>query len=169
MSGTNITGGTNNYFTTTTAPAPYTSSSVFPSVSSTPTPNSVIFFGFSSIDTDKTGRSDLYDIKLIERDLLNAFYTRVGERVMRPDWGCRIWDWLMEPMTPILQTQIIDEVIRICNTDTRITILNTQIFTYKNGIRIEMTIQYIPYQVVQNFTVTFENRQASYFNSPGNA
>jgi phage baseplate assembly protein W len=170
MSGTNLSGtGTSNYFTTTVAPSPYTSTSVFPSVSSTPTPNSVVFVGYSSIYTNKTGTSNLYDIKLIERDLLNAFYTRVGERVMRPDWGCKIWDWLMDPMTPVLQTQIIDEVIRICNLDTRLSLLNTQVFTYLNGIRIEMTLEYYPYNVAQSFTVTFENRQATYFGSSGNA
>jgi phage baseplate assembly protein W len=139
------------------------SSTVFPSSSSAPNPNTKVFVGFSTYDTDTTGESTLYDIALVNRDLLNAFYTRVGERVMRPDWGCQIWEWLMDPLTPALHDQIVAEVVRICESDSRLNVLNTQVYQYQNGIRVEMTLSYQPYNVINSFTVTFENRQAAYF------
>jgi len=143
----------------------YSQTTVFPSSSSAPTPLTRVFFGFSTIDTDKTGQTQLFDIQLINRDLLNAFYTRVGERVMRPDWGCKIWDWLMDPLTPLLHDQIVAEVLRICEEDTRVVVLNQQIYEYQNGLRIEMTLNYLPYNVVNSFTATFEQQQTAYFSN----
>jgi phage baseplate assembly protein W len=144
---------------------PRSATTVFPSTTSVPTPRTKVFFGFSSIDTDRTGVSTLYDIALINRDLLNAFYTRRGERVMRPDWGCRIWDWLYDPLTPLLTDMIIAEVVRICQSDSRLTVLDTQVYQSDNGIRVEMTLNYQPFNVVNSFTATFENRQTVYFDN----
>jgi len=145
---------------------PYSpSNNIFPSSSSAPNANTKVFFGFSTVNTDKTGKTALYDLDLINRDLYNAFYTRVGERVMRPDFGCSIWDMLFEPLTPLLHDQIVAEVIRICQSDSRLNILDTQVYEYENGLRIEMSLQYLPWKVVASFTATFENRQAVYFNS----
>ncbi|MGI8768540.1 MAG: GPW/gp25 family protein [Propionibacteriaceae bacterium] len=31
--------------------------------------------------------------------ILMILSTRLGERVMRPDFGCRIWDYVFEPIT----------------------------------------------------------------------
>lgn len=122
-----------------------------------------VFKGFSTVDTDRTGETHLFDIDLINRDLLNAFYTRVGERVMRPKDGCKIWDWLMEPLTPLLHDQIVTEVVRICESDSRLVNINTQVFEYENGIRVEMTLEYRPFDVVNSFTLNFENKQQSIF------
>lgn len=145
--------------------APGTVATVLPSTTSAPSARSQVFVGFSSIDTDRTGVSKLYDIALIDRDLLNAFYTRRGERVMRPDWGCRIWEWLMDPLTPLLHDQIIAEVVRICQLDSRTSVLDTKVYEYQNGLRIEMTLNYQPFNVVNSFTVTFETRQTVYFSN----
>jgi len=150
-------------------PTPYTSATVFGSKSNTPNlyPNASTsyFFGFSTIDTEKTGETKLYDIQLINRDLLNYFYTRVGERVMRPDFGCLIWEWLMDPMTPLLNDQIVAECQRIVSSDSRLTLLDTQVYTYENGIRVELTLLYAPWNVVNSFTATFEQRQTNYFSA----
>lgn len=146
---------------------PYTALTVFGSPSSAPTVNSRVFWGYSTVNTDQNGKTQLFDISLVNRDLYNAFYSRVGERVMRPDWGCKIWEWLMEPMTQLLQDQIVAEVVRICNSDVRLSIVNIQVNTYQNGIRVDMTLNYLPFNVVNSFTVTFEQRQTAYFSNMG--
>ena len=151
--------------TITSTPVAYAPPTVFPSSSSTPKPNSRVFFGFSTFDTDTTGKTQLFDIDLVNRDLLNAFYTRVGERVSRPDWGCAIWDYLMEPLTPGLYDLIVTEAQRICETDTRLILMNTQVFQYENGLRIEMTLLYLPWRVVNTFTATFNLSENAYFSN----
>ncbi len=82
---------------------------------------------------------------------------------MRPDWGCAIWDYLMEPMTPGNLTLIENEAVRICNADSRVSIQSLNVITYQNGIRVEILLLNIMTQVVFTFTADFENRQTSYY------
>ena len=121
------------------------------------------FVGFSTQNTATTGISQLYDIDLINVDLMTAFQTRVGERVMRPDYGCKLWDMIFEPLTPTLRQQIITEAIRICSLDSRLVIDAVQVFELNQGFRIEFQLQYLPWLVIGNFTATFENNEQAYF------
>lgn len=123
------------------------------------------FVGFSTQTSQIDGVRSIYDINLINIDLANAFNTRVGERVMRPDYGCKLWDYLMEPLTSALQEDIIQEAIRICNLDSRLVMQNTQVFQSMYGFSISITLQYLPWLVVGTFTATFENAEATYFNT----
>ena len=89
--------------------------------------------------------------------------TRVGERVMRPDWGCKIWDYFMEQMTDALRDLIVNEAERICNLDSRLIVQNVNVFQQDNGIRIEIMLMYQPYNVVKSFYVNFINTENTYF------
>ena len=117
------------------------------------------FVGFSTIEAKLTKNWTYYDIDLIKRDLLNYFNTRVGERVMRPDFGCKIWDYLMEQLTPNIQDLITQEAVRICESDSRVIVQGTQVYTYGQGVRVELTLQYNPYEVIDTFYVDFDTRQ----------
>jgi len=130
-----------------------------------PSPLKRYFTGFSTQNSTQTGKTTLYDIDLINIDLMTAFQTRIGERVMRPDWGCRLWDYVMEPLTTPNVNAIIAEAIRICETDSRLTFMGCQVFEQDSGFRIELTLQYKPWLVISNFSATFENNDMIYFNS----
>lgn len=69
--------------------------------------------GFSwPMTVDHTGGIRLTEpMEDIERSMRIILLTAPGERVMRPLFGCRIWDLLFEPITPNLMGQII-EVVR---------------------------------------------------------
>ncbi len=60
--------------------------------------------GFSwPLGVDHTGSIRLTDTADdIERSILIVLTTAPGERVMRPRFGCEIWDLLFEPITPSL-------------------------------------------------------------------
>jgi phage baseplate assembly protein W len=120
------------------------------------------FKGFWSGIFSKTRKATLYDVKLVERDLMNHFMTRVGERVMRPDWGCKIWDWLMEPLTPTLRDSIVQEVQRICDAqEGRVVTLGVDVTQTDYGLTVQMSLQYQPENVIQTFAVNFEIRTAA--------
>ncbi len=118
-----------------------------------------IFRGFSTIGADTARSWHLYDVALIRRDLLNHFHTRVGERVMRPSWGCRIWDYLMEPLTETLRLLIVEEAVRICREDTRVEVIDVTVDETDNGLSIVITLKYLPNGDAETFVVDFEARQ----------
>lgn len=115
--------------------------------------------GFSTTDAERTRAWSRYDIDLVKRDLMNHFHTRVGERVMRPEYGCRIWDYLYEQMDNNLRDLIIDEAERICRSDPRVAVQLINVFDFENGIRVEITLDFVGLAVMQNFTVDFERRE----------
>jgi phage baseplate assembly protein W len=121
------------------------------------------FVGFSTQNSATTGVRTLYDIALIDADLMAAFMTRVGERVMRPDYGCHLWDYVMEPLTASVRQQIIIEATRICSLDTRCTIDSVQVSQYNQGFQIAIGLWYQPWNVYATFTATFEAAEQTYF------
>lgn len=61
---------------------------------------------------DHTGSIALTDgADDLDRSIRIVLLTAPGERVMRPEFGCRIWDLLFEPITPNL-LGLISEAVR---------------------------------------------------------
>ena len=68
--------------------------------------------GFSTVGKVKAPYS-LVDSDVVVRDLLNEFYTKKGERLMRPNFGSVIWDLLMNPNTRDLENAVQKDIERI--------------------------------------------------------
>lgn len=117
------------------------------------------FTGFSTQGAEVTGVRILYDIDLCKQDLLNHFNTRFGERVMRPDFGCHIWEWLMEPLTDSMVDMIAAEATRVVEYDTRCTIVDVQVTQVESGVTVQITASFAPWNVVDTFTATFDANQ----------
>jgi phage baseplate assembly protein W len=76
------------------------------------------YIGYSTIDST-IGSRVLVDKELAVRDLMNHFYTRKGERVRNPEFGCSIWDVLFDPLDTVTETLVRNDVERIVNSDPR--------------------------------------------------
>ena len=101
-----------------------------------------IFKGFSTVDKIRAPYS-LFDQELIKRDLLNEFYTRKGERLMKPNFGSIIHDLLMEPEDSITDEEIRDDIERICDKDPRVVVKDILIFTADHTVRAEVILKYV--------------------------
>lgn len=68
--------------------------------------------GFSwPLEVDHTGSIRLTaSAEDLDRSIRIVLLTAPGERVMRPQFGCRIWDLLFEPVTPNLLGLIAESV-----------------------------------------------------------
>jgi len=68
--------------------------------------------GFSwPMGVDHTGSIALTNgVEDLDRSIRLVLLTAPGERVMRPKFGCRIWDLLFEPITPNLLGLIAEAV-----------------------------------------------------------
>lgn len=114
-----------------------------------------MYKGFSTINADAENYG-LFDFKLIQQDLLNHFYTRQGERLMNPSFGCVIWDLLFEPLTPEVQNLITRNVNTILNADPRIAANQVIVTQYESGIQIECILTYLPYNISQTMQLRFD-------------
>lgn len=124
-----------------------------------------VFVGFNTTNYAQNLNSVLYDVDLINADLTIAFQTRVGERVMRPDWGCKIWEYFMNPMDEYNVNLIIQEAQRIISTDTRLIQQSIDVYENQNGngLTVKLTLLYQPYNVIGTFLATFNSNNVAYF------
>lgn len=100
------------------------------------------FRGFSTVDKIRAPYT-LEGRDLVKRDLLNTFYTKKGERVMRPEYGSIIWDLLMNPDDTATEKEIRDDVLRVIDGDPRVDHLNTTIIYMDHTIRLEIDLKYV--------------------------
>ena len=100
------------------------------------------FRGFNTVDNIRAPYS-LYDVELVKRDLLNEFYTRQGERLMRPNFGSIIWDLLMEPEDVTTEQDIRDDIERIVGKDPRVKLNETVLYISDHTIRAEVSLNYV--------------------------
>jgi phage baseplate assembly protein W len=68
--------------------------------------------GFSSLrEVDDTSSIKLSDgVEDLDRSIRMVLLTAPGERLGRPDFGCRIWDLLFEPVTASLLSLVAEAV-----------------------------------------------------------
>jgi phage baseplate assembly protein W len=116
-----------------------------------------VFYGYSTLDTNSKQQS-FTDIPLIERDLLYHFNTLPGERVMMPSYGCKIWNLLFEPFDDAVIYAVRAEVERVVASETRVVLQDTVVKEFNQGLMVQMTLLYRPYNVVNNFSVQFDRR-----------
>ncbi len=100
------------------------------------------FKGFNTIDRIRAPYT-LEGKDLVKRDLLNIFYTKKGERLMRPEFGSVIWDLLMNPDDKATEKEIRDDVESIIDSDPRVDHLKTTIIFMDHTIRIEIDLKYV--------------------------
>jgi len=114
-----------------------------------------LFVGYSTVGSPKS--QNLTDLKLVEQDLLNHFYTRKNERVMMPGWGCGIWDYLFDPID-FVRNDIIYEAQKVIDADSRVSLQSINVTEKDHGLRIDMVLLYVPLNAVQTFSVDFDKR-----------
>lgn len=119
-----------------------------------------LFFGFSTVEAAKS--QNLMDIDLIKQDLLNHFNTKKNERVMMPGWGCGIWDYLFEPINHVKEN-IIYEAQQVIDADPRVELENIDIIEKDHGLRIDMTLLYVPLRAVSMFSIEFDRRNSAMY------
>jgi phage baseplate assembly protein W len=102
----------------------------------------------------------LNDIDLVKQDIINHFYIRRGEKLQNPEFGTVIWDLLFEQFTPDVKALIIKDVERIINFDPRIQVNLVTVDSTAQGIRIQVEITYIPFNITERMGFEFDRRNS---------
>lgn len=119
---------------------------------------SQVFKGFSSKSSNSNYK--LYDFELIKQDLMNRFSIRKGERVENPEFGTIIYDALFEPLTDALKEAIAEDVANNLNADPRISTQEILVSESQQGISVQATITYVPYNITEKLLLNFDENSA---------
>jgi phage baseplate assembly protein W len=122
---------------------------------------SYVYTGFSSRNA-KTGFKQ-YDIELIKQDLLNHFHIKRGQKLENPAFGTAVWDMIFEPMTQETKQIITKDVETIVNNDPRTRVTNLLVEATEHGVRIEVELIYLPFNLIDKLILDFDNRNIPTF------
>lgn len=116
-----------------------------------------IFKGFTTLDRVKAPFT-ITDQELIKRDLMNEFYTKLGERVMRPNFGSIIWDLLMDPNDGDLVSAVTDDIKRIVSKEKRVEYINSTVYVTDHSVSADVELRYLPFNTAESLYLLFEKQ-----------
>lgn len=122
---------------------------------SAPPVSSRTYRGLSTINPNNTSFT-LYDFALIKQDIINHFHIRKGEKLENPNFGTIIWLVLYDPLTESIKELIINDVTEIINYDPRVAVDEVFVDSYENGIQINCTLRYLPYNISETLKFNFD-------------
>jgi len=111
--------------------------------------------GFSTVDRNKKFR--LTDLELVNRDLLNHFAVRKGEKLMNPEFGSIIWNMLYEPLTADTKAIILQDVKKIINYDPRLSVDSVIIDEFDYGLQLQIDLTFLPENYSDRLTLEFNS------------
>lgn len=115
----------------------------------------VTYVGYSTIGSI-TSSITLVDKDIALRDLMNHIYTRKGERVMHPDFGCIVWDLLFEPVDKMVEGEISRDIERIVDSDPRWTLVNMNIDNrVDHSVNVYLNVMYNDDETVEELYLNF--------------
>lgn len=120
-----------------------------------------IYNGFSTVSANSQKKFKLTGKNLIKQDLLNAFHTRRGSRVMQPRVGCIAWELLFEPLTASSQDDLQANLTGIVNNDPRVSLQNIVISAVDNTITATLTLFFVQTNEVDTLEVNFDSASTS--------
>ena len=120
------------------------------------------FVGFNTVDNPNPPYS-LTNIELIKRDILNHFATPMGERVMMPNFGTRIYSYLFDPFDEYTKNAIIEDAVNVVKSDPRVELVNIDVYQEDQALNIIMNLLFKPESVTDNLFVTFSLKDRESF------
>jgi phage baseplate assembly protein W len=116
--------------------------------------NFQIFKGFSS--RAENSNFKLYDFECVKQDLINRLSVRKGERVENPDFGTIVYDVIFEPLTDAVKQAVAEDITQQLNADPRISTEEIIVSESEQGISVQASITYVPYNITEKLTLAFD-------------
>jgi hypothetical protein len=112
------------------------------------------FVGFNTVDQPNPPYN-LNNIELIKRDLLNTFATPLGTRVMLPNYGTAIYDFLFDPFDETTKNSIVADAVNVIQSDPRVELVSIDVFSEDQAINVVMVLLFKPEAITDNLFVSF--------------
>lgn len=112
------------------------------------------FVGFNTVDQSNPPYN-LNNVELIKRDLNNVFATPLGSRVMLPNFGTRIYEFLFDPFDEYTKKAIIADAVNVIQTDPRVELVSIDVYQEDQALNIIMVLLFKPESITDNLFVSF--------------
>jgi phage baseplate assembly protein W len=120
------------------------------------------FVGFNTIGQPNPPYS-LTNVDIVKRDINNQFATPMGSRVMLPNFGTRIYEYLFDPFDEYTKNAIIEDAVRVVQSDPRVSLVNIDVFQEDQALNIVMILLFKPESITDNMFVTFSLKDKETF------
>lgn len=112
------------------------------------------FVGFNTVG-QPTPPYSLTNIEIVKRDINNQFATPIGTRVMLPDFGTNIYNYLFDPFDEYTKNVIIEDAVRVVQSDPRVELVSIDVFQQDQALNVVMVLLFKPESITDNMFVTF--------------
>ena len=112
------------------------------------------FIGYSTIGKTRAPFR-LTDIDLVKQDLLNQFNTPMGSRVMLPNFGSNIQNYLFDPFDDVTRNNIIQDATNVVQSDPRVELISINVTQSGKAITVAMILKFLPQSLTDSLFVTF--------------
>ena len=120
------------------------------------------FVGFNTVDQPNPPYS-LTNVDIVKRDINNHFATPMGSRVMLPSFGTRIYEMLFDPFDEYTKNAIIEDAVRVVQSDPRVALQNIDVFQEDQALTIVMVLLFKPESITDSMFVTFSLKDKETF------
>lgn len=115
----------------------------------------ITYKGFNTQGNNFSNSYTLTGYDIAKQDLINHFNIRKGEKLQLPDFGSIVWDKVYEPLTEMVVEEISQDIKTVIAYDPRIEAENIVVRQYDHGLLIELSLTYIPDQIMENLLINF--------------
>jgi phage baseplate assembly protein W len=120
------------------------------------------FVGFNTVGQPNPPYS-LTNIDLVKRDINNHFATPMGSRLMLPGFGTKIFEYLFEPFDEYTKNTIIQDAVRVIQSDPRVELVSIDVFQEDQALTIVMVLKFVPESVTDSMFVSFSLKDKESF------
>lgn len=120
------------------------------------------FVGFNTV-TQNTPPYSLTNIEIVKRDIHNQFSTPIGSRVMLPNFGTRIYEYLFDPFDDYTKSAIIEDAVRVVNSDPRVELVTIDVTQEDQALNVIMILLFKPESVTDSMYVSFSLKDKGTF------
>ena len=79
----------------------------------------------------------------------------MGSRVMRPDFGTRIYELLFDPFDDYTRNAIMEDVVRVIQTEPRVELVDLDVYADQQALTVLITLLFKPEAVTEDLYVTY--------------
>lgn len=120
------------------------------------------FVGFNTVGQPNPPYS-MTNIELVKRDINNQFATPLGERVMLPNFGTLIYNYLFDPFDEYTKQAIIDDATRVVQSDPRVSLVSIDVYQEDQALTVAMILYFQPESITDSLFVTFSQTDKDSF------